>query len=55
MPYFAEVNHNSEDDQEVTLIDQTNVEKLRKRGSFWQQELDTFQPNRLNERQVALF
>ena len=54
--YFAEVNHNGEDDWEVRLIDQTdNVEELRKRGSFWQHELDTFQPNGLNEREVALF
>ena len=33
--YFAEVNHNGEDDWEVRLIDQTdNVEDLRKRESF---------------------
>ena len=54
--HFAEVNHNGEDDWEVRLIDQTdNVEELRKRESFWQHELDTFQPNGLNEREVALF
>ena len=54
--HFAEVNHNGEDDWEVRLIDQTvNVEELRKRKSFWQHELDTFQLNGLNEREVALF
>ena len=54
--HFAEVNHNGEDDWQVRLIEQTdNVEELRKRESFWQHELDTFQPNGLNEREVALF
>ena len=43
-------------DWEVRLIDQTdNVEELKKRESFWQHELDTFPPNGLNEREVALF
>ena len=41
---------------ESTLIDQTeSVDNLRRRESFWQYELDTFQPNGLNERDVALF
>ena len=54
--HFAEANHNGEEDWEVRLIDQTdNVEDLRKRESFWQHELETFQPNGLNEREVALF
>ena len=40
----------------MRLIDQTdNVEELRKRESFWQHELDTFQWNELNELEVALF
>ena len=52
--HFAEVNHDGEDDWEVRLIDQTdNVEELRKRKSFWQHELDTSQPNGLNESEVA--
>ena len=52
--HFAEVNHDGEDDWEVRLIDQTdNVEELRKRKSFWQQELDTSQPNGLDESEVA--
>ena len=42
--------------QGVRLIDQSdNTEDLRKEESFWQYELDTFQPNGLNEREVALF
>ena len=53
--HFAEANHNGED-WEVRLIDQTdNAEDLRKRESFWQHELETFQPNGLNEWEVALF
>ena len=53
---FAEVNHNGEDDWEVRLIDQTNnVKGLRNRKFFWQHGLGTFQPNGLNEREVALF
>ena len=54
--HFAEINHNREDDWEMRLIDQTdNVEELRNRESFGQHELDAFQPNGLNEREVALF
>ena len=54
--HFVEANHNGEEDWEVRLIDQTdNVEDLSKGGFFWQHELKTFQPNRLNEREEALF
>ena len=54
--HFVEVNHNGKDEWEVRLIDQIdNVEDLRKRESFWQHERDTFQANRLNELEVALF
>ena len=54
--HFAKANQDGEEDWEVRLIDQTdNVEDLRKRESFWQHELETFQPNGLNEREVALF
>ena len=46
--HFPEANHNGEDDWQARLIDQTdNVEKLDKRESPWQLELDTFQPNGL--------
>ena len=54
--HIAEANHNGEEDWEVRFIDQTDtVEDLRKREFFWQHELETFQPNGLNEREVALF
>ena len=54
--HFANGVHSGEEDWEVTLIDQSESTKdLRKRESFWQHELDTFQPNGLNEREVALF
>ena len=43
-------------DWEIPLIDQAeSVDDLSKRESFWQYELDNFQPNGLNERDVALF
>ena len=54
--HFADGVHSDEGDWEVRLIDQSHsTEHLRKRESFWQHELDTFQPNGLNEREVALF
>ena len=54
--HFADGAHSAERDWEVTLIDQSeSTENLRKRESFWQHELDTSQPNGLNEREVALF
>ena len=43
-------------DWEITLIDQAeSVDDLRRRESFWQYELDSFQSNGLNERDVILF
>ena len=54
--HFADGVHNGECDWEVRLIDQSfSAEDLRKRESFWQHELDTFQPNGINESEVALF
>ena len=54
--HFARVNHYGEDDCEVMLINETNnVEEFRKRKCFWQHEVDTFQPNGLNKREMALF
>ena len=54
--YFADDAHSGKGDWKVRLIDQSeSTEDLRKRESFWQHELDTFQPNGLNEREVALF
>ena len=54
--HFEDGKHHGINDWEITLIDQTDsVDDLRRRESFWQYELDTFQPNGLNERDVALF
>ena len=50
------IEHRGAGDWKVRLIDQSDsTEDLRKRESFWQHELDTFQPNGLNERETALF
>ena len=54
--HFEDDKHHGISDWEITLIDQTDsVDNLRRREYFWQYELDTFQPNGLNERDVALF
>ena len=54
--HFADGAHSGEEDWEVGLIDQSDsTEDFRKTESFWQHELDTFQRNGLNEREVALF
>ena len=45
-----------ESDWEVRLIDHgVSVDDVRQREFYWQHKLDTFQPNGLNEREVALF
>ena len=50
--HFEDDKHHGISDWEITLIDQTDsVDDLRRR----EYELDTFQPNGLNERDVALF
>ena len=54
--HFADGNHSVEGNWQVRLTDQSDsTEDLRKRESFWQHELEIFQPNGLNEREVALF
>ena len=54
--HFADGVHSGEGDWEVRLIDQSDsAEDLRKTESFWQQELDIFQPNVLNGHEVVLF
>ena len=54
--YFADDTPSGEGDWDVRLLDQSDsTEDLRKRESLWQHELDTFQLNGLNEREVALF
>ena len=53
---FIDDIQSGEGDWEVRLVDQSDrTEDLRKRELFWQHELDSFQPNGLNERKVALF
>ena len=60
--HFAEGLHQGESDWEVRLIDQgvsvvdqgVSVDDVRWRKSYWQHELDTFQPNGLNEREPFL-
>ena len=56
-PRFADSAYSGEGDWELKPVDQSDsTEDLRKRGSFWQHVLDTFQSNGLNEREVvALF
>ena len=55
--HVADVNYEDEDDWKVRLINQTNnvnVKELIKRQPFWKCEQHTFQPNGLNEAEVAL-
>ena len=53
--HFSEEGHYGEKDWVITLTDSAeNVEELRKKESFWQHELNTFQPLGLNEREVPL-
>ena len=54
--HFVDCVHNGEGDWEVRLIDRSDsTDDLSKRRIFLQYELDTFQTNGLNEREVALF
>ena len=54
--HLAESLHQGESDSEIRLIDQgVSVDDVIQRESYWQHELDTFRPNGLNEREVALF
>ena len=54
--HFAEGLHQGESDSEVKLTDQgVSVDDVRRRESYWQHELETFQANGLNEREVTLF
>ena len=53
--HFCEPNHKGIDDWSFQLIDQSdNLERLRKRESFWQHKLNSFIPNGLNQREVLL-
>ena len=54
--HFEDDKHHSMSDWEINVIGQTeNADDLRRKKSFWKYELDTFQSNGLNERDVALF
>ena len=54
--HFEDDKHHGISGWEITLIDQTDgVDDLRRRESFWQYELNTFQPDAHNEHDVALF
>ena len=54
--HFAKDLHQGESNWEVRLIDQrVSVDDARRREYYWKHELDTFQPNGLNEREVAFF
>ena len=53
--HFEMSDHNGERDWEVRIIDTCDTtEELRKRESFWKYELDNFQPNGLNEKEVSV-
>ena len=48
--HFAEDLHQRESHWDVRLINQAeSVDDLRRREFYWQNELDTFQPNGLYE------
>ena len=53
--HFEDDKHRDMDDWEITLVHQTDSVNDLRRKSFWQYEVGTFQPNALNERDVALF
>ena len=54
--HFADGVLSGEDDWELRFIDHSDsTEDRRKRESFCQHEFNNFQPNVLNEREVALF
>ena len=54
--HFNYEGHNGTEDWKITIIDRVeNVLELRRRENYWQHRLDTFIPNRLNERCYNLF
>ena len=53
--HFSLPDHNGKADWAVTLIDQAeNEQSVRRKECFWQYQLNTFNPNGLNEREVTL-
>ena len=54
--HFAKPDHHGNSDWEIILIDQGgDLNQVRRKESYWQNKLDTFMPNGLNERTVSLF
>ena len=54
--HFEDKKHQGMSDCEITLINQTDsADYVRTRKSFWQSELDNFQPIGLKEPDVAHF
>ena len=54
--HFEDNKHHQMSDWEITLIDQTDsADNLRRKGSFWQYEFDTVQPNEPNASNMAFF
>ena len=54
--HFAEGLLQGKSNWEVRFIDQgVSVDDVKQWESYWQHELETFQPNELNEREAALF
>ena len=54
--YFTKGLHQGDGDWEVRLVDQgVSVDDVRRRESYWQYELDTFQQNGLNKHEVTHF
>ena len=53
--HFKQADHNGFSDFEFTLIDQAaDLRALRCKEAFWQYQLETFNPNGLNEREVNM-
>ena len=53
--HFCQAGHNGISDWSLKIIDQAEDEaSLRRRESFWQNKLNTFVPNGLNEREVTI-
>ena len=52
--HFEDVKHHGMSEWEISLIDQPNsVDNLKRKRSFRQDQLNTLQPNELNERYVS--
>ena len=52
--HFENDDHHGESDWKIKIIDQgKDADDIRRRESFWQYKLDTFQPNGLNDREVT--